>query len=125
MVMLKNGSARDAWVAIVSAGLSVSIFVTLLVSFGRRERVLQTLTAIIGCGALVTIAMLVSLVLLSPYLGARIAYIVVYLVLAWSVLVKGHIIARAMDWHWYPGIAVAMATLLVQLLFTHSMSLET
>lgn len=125
MVILKNDSTRDAWVAIASKGLSVSLFATLLMSFGHRDRVLQTLTAIIGCGALVTIAMLVSLVLLTPYLGLRIAYFVVYLVLAWSVLVKGHIVARAMDWHWYPGIGVAMATLLVQLVFTNSMSLET
>lgn len=123
-VMIQGFNALDAWIAIASAFISITCFAALLLFFGRAERVVQTLSAMIGCGSLISIAMLVELVLMTPFVGANIANLGAIIVLFWSVPVKGHIIARAMDWHWYPGIVLAMAVFVLQFAFTTTISPE-
>jgi hypothetical protein len=39
----------------------------------------------------------------------------VTLILLWSIPVEGHIIARAIDRHWYVGIGAALAVFVFQL----------
>ena len=77
--------------------------------------VLQTVTAILGCGAVLSLLFIVGNVLLPPLLGASVTDLVVTLVLLWSIPVEGHIIARAIDRHWYVGIVAAMAVFVFQL----------
>jgi hypothetical protein len=49
-----------------------------------------------------------------PTLGGSLTAIAIWLILIWSVPVKGHIIARAIDSHWYTGIAIAMTIFITQ-----------
>jgi hypothetical protein len=89
--------------------------VTVVVS-GYRGRVLQTLSAILGCGALIAFAFVAEYVLFRPFLGEAITGIVAQLILLWSVPVEGHIISRAISRHWYIGIVIAIIVFILQYL---------
>ena len=53
--------------------------------------------------------------LLAPLASADVASLVTTLILLWSIPVEGHIIARAIDRHWYVGVVAAMAVFIFQL----------
>jgi len=95
------------------AGLAC--YASIIVLSGHTPRLLQTVTAILGCGAVLSLLFIVGNVLLPPLLGASVTDLVVTLVLLWSIPVEGHIIARAIDRHWYVGIVAAMAVFVFQL----------
>ena len=109
MLMLQNFAANDAWVSLGSAVVGVFCYAVLLAIAGFNARLLQTVSALIGCGALISFGMLAVLVMMTPFLGRNIANLGAFLLLVWSVPVKGHIIARAINWHWYAGIVAARA----------------
>lgn len=94
------------------AGLAC--YAAVVVSSGQTPRLLQTITAIVGCGAVISILYLVETVALGPLLGEPVTSLVAMLIIFWSVPVEGHIIARAIDRHWYAGIIVAMAVFIFQ-----------
>jgi len=58
--------------------------------------------------------MVVTFVILRPLAGEQVAALLAWLVLIWSVPVKGHIIARAIEQHWYTGIAIALTVYIAQ-----------
>lgn len=122
VVMVQNFSSTDARVSIGSAAVGIFCYAVLIAIAGYNARLLQTASALIGCGALISIAMLAVLVLMTPFLGQNIANLGAFLLLVWSVPVKGHIISRAVNWHWYAGIAAALTIFLLQLTFTQSMT---
>ena len=95
------------------AGLAC--YASIIVLSGHTPRLLQTVTAILGCGAVLSLLFIVGNVLLAPVLGASVTDLVVTLVLLWSIPVEGHIIARAIDRHWYVGIVAALAVFVFQL----------
>ena len=92
----------------------------MLAGYGSRS--LQSLTAIIGCGAIIFLAQVTSLVALSAVLGATLAQIAVYLLLFWSIHVKGHIISRTINRDWYVGLIIAIAVFLLQYAFSTAFS---
>ncbi|MDX1517724.1 MAG: hypothetical protein R3288_12845 [Woeseiaceae bacterium] len=124
-IMLGNFDMRDAVVAIGSAALGVGCYSVVLVATGFSARFVQTVSALVGTGALISFAMLAVLVLMTPFVGRNIANLAAFLLLVWSVPVKGHIIARAINWHWYAGIAVALAVFMLQLTFTETLTPRT
>ena len=79
---------------------------------------MQSLTAIIGCGAIIFVAQVTGLIVASLLLGAVAAEIVVNLLLFWSVYVKGHIVARTINREWYVGLVIAIAVFLLQYAFS-------
>jgi len=114
----------DVLVAIASAAIGAACYLVVLAAAGRRSRAMQTLSAIIGCGALVSFAVVAELVLLTPLVGAYFANLGAIILLFWSVPVKGHIVARAIDQHWFAGIAIAMAVFIIQYAFSTSFGTE-
>lgn len=124
MLSIENFDGRDAGVAVASAVVGLLAYLTLISLTGFGNRALQTLSALIGCGALISLAMLAFLLLVTPLAGALVANFGAFLLLAWSVPVKGHIIARALDRHWYIGIVIALSIFLLQLTFTQLMTPE-
>jgi hypothetical protein len=94
------------------AGLAC--YAAVIVSSGHTPRLLQTMTAIVGCGAVISILYLVETVALGPLLGEPVTTLIAMLIVFWSVPVEGHIIARAINRHWYMGIIVAMAVFVFQ-----------
>ncbi len=123
-VLIENFDVRDVWIAIVSLLIGVSCYMAVLLIAGHSSRSLQTASAIVGCGALISFAQVADLVLFTPFLGAALTDLVAWLLLFWSVPVKGHIIARALGSHWYAGIVIAMAVFLLQFTFTSAVTPE-
>ena len=121
-MMIASFDVADAWIAVGSAGVGLLCYGAVLTLAGFKARFLQTVSAMIGCGALISFGMLALLVLFTPFLGQDIANLGAFLLLVWSVPVKGHIIARAINRHWYIGIVIALAIFLVQLSFTQSVT---
>ena len=113
--LLQNFTAVDSVISIISWLLSLICYVMVLSFSGRMSRLLQTLSAIIGTGALITFGMLAALVLFTPFLGGRIASFAAIGILIWSIPVKGHIIARAIERHLYIGFVIATAIFLLQM----------
>ena len=125
MSLLANFSAQDAWTSIASAALGVFCYTVVLATMGFLHRGLQTMAALIGIGGLITLIVLAELILLTPLLGAEISVLVARVTMMWSIPVKGHIIARAINWPWYAGIVISLSIYLLQLAFSESMSPET
>ena len=94
--------------------LAVIFYSAVVVIAGHAQRVLQTITAIVGCGALLALSFTAVFVFFGQFVGAIALELIVYLYLMWSVSVEGHIIARAIDRHWYIGILIALAAFALQ-----------
>lgn len=109
-------------VSVASWGLSLVCYAAVIVLAGYRSRLVQSLTAIIGCGAIIFLAQVAGLVTLSLLLGAALAQIIVYLLLFWSIHVKGHIISRTINRDWYVGLIIAIAVFLLQYAFSMAVS---
>ena len=73
------------------------------------------MAAIIGCGAIILLAFVVGYAVLDPLLGDGVSSAIANLIMLWSVPVEGHIIARAIDRHWYIGILIAVGVFVLQL----------
>ena len=74
----------------------------------------QTLTAILGCGALVAFAFTVIYVILNAIGSPILMLIAVWTLVLWSISIKGHIIASAINSHWYAGLAIAVSVFILQ-----------
>ena len=66
------------------------------------------LSALIACGSLLAMFSVAAGVLILPLLGDAVANAIGILIFFWSVPVKGHIVARTLDKHWFIGIAIAV-----------------
>lgn len=119
LVAVVQGFGRSAVAVLVASwALSLACYSAVIVVAGYGNRLLQSLTAIIGCGAIIFVAQVASLIVASLLLGAAVAEIVVNLLLFWSVYVKGHIVARAISREWYVGLVIAIAVFLLQYAFS-------
>jgi hypothetical protein len=104
-----------AGLAMTAIAAGLACYASIIVLSGRTPRLLQTVTAILGCGAVLSLLFIAGNALLAPILGENVTSLVVTLILLWSIPVEGHIIARAIDQHWYVGIVAAMAVFVFQL----------
>ena len=104
-------------VVLVSVFVSVGgylLYWIVLLATGYTHRFVPTVSCIMACGSILTILMVAAFVILRPIAGEQFAALVAWLVLIWSVPVKGHIIARAIEQHWYAGIAIALTIYIAQ-----------
>ena len=83
---------------------------------GKRARLLQALTALLGCGAVLSLLFVAVNVFLTPFLSDSISNLIATLILLWTVPVEGHIISRTIERHWYVGVVIAMAVFVFQLI---------
>jgi hypothetical protein len=113
--MTEELGEADFLVGTFTGVVGLACYASLIVLSGHTPRLLQTVTAVLGCGAMLSLIFIAGNVLLTPILGASVTNLVVTLVLLWSIPVEGHIIARAIDRHWYVGIVAAMAVFVFQL----------
>ena len=113
-VLIKPAGGESVLLSFLTSLLGYVFYGSVLMVAGFLNRLGQTISSIMACGSILTVLMVFAYVMLSPFLGARIAALVATLILFWSVPVKGHIIARAIDRHWYLGIAISMAIFVLQ-----------
>ena len=97
--------------------VKIASYLLILVVFGLVSRIMQTMTAIIGCnailGLLLTVILMVSQQFLNKELDAAFAWLITF----WLILVEGHIISRAAQLHRVTGIAIAVVIFILQLGF--------
>lgn len=114
-VLIDAGEAeRDYAMTFLAYGLGILFYAAIILISGRAGRMLQSITSIIGCGAVITVFFVAGFVVCEPLIGRDGAAVVATLILLWSVPVEGHIIARAIDQHWFVGIAIAMTAFVLQ-----------
>ena len=106
---------QDFLVGTLTGVVGLACYAAIIVTSGYTPRLLQTVTAILGCGAILSFVFIAGRVSLAPILGENTTNLVVTLVLLWSIPVEGHILSRALNRHWYIGIIVAMAVFIFQL----------
>jgi hypothetical protein len=109
-------------VVYASSGLGLLFYCGVLIVTGFGNRMLQVLSSIIACGSILTMLFVAEYVLLSPFLGTRLASIGATLIIFWSVPVEGHIIARGIQQHWFAGIAISMVVFILQVSFQQLMT---
>lgn len=124
-VLIPSTGTRDYFVIYASSAVGLLIYSGVLIVTGYGRRLLPVLSAIVACGSLLTLIFVAEYVLLQPFLGVRIASILATLIIFWSVPVEGHIIARAIQQHWFAGIAIAMVVFIMQVAFQQMLSADT
>lgn len=113
-VLVPNFSAAAIAITLVSWLLSLACFALIIGLSGFRARLLQAISAIIGCGALIFIVQVAGLIFLTPFVGSALVQILIWLLLIWSVRVKGHIVSCTIDCERHIGLLIAIAVFVLQ-----------
>lgn len=116
LALVSRFDETDFFLGMLTGVAGIACYAAIIVASGHAERLQQTIAALIGCGALIFLAFVAEFVLFTPFVGERLTGLAANLILLWSVPVEGHIIARAIDRHWYIGILIAVAVFILQLL---------
>ena len=95
--------------------IGIGLYSIVVNIFGSSERFRRALTAILGCGAIFNLVYLVGQLVLKNLIGVEETRMFWELILMWSILVEGHIIARTIDRQLFIGILFAMAVFFAQL----------
>jgi hypothetical protein len=122
LALIEQFDESDFLLNLFAGLVGVLCYAAVVVISGHSSRVLQTISAVLGCGALISLAFVAEFVLFTPFLGQSITGIVAQLILLWAVPVEGHIIARAIDRHWYVGILIAISVFVLQFVIYNVMS---
>ena len=117
LVLIEPMAEQDVRLNLLTNALGIGFYAAVLAVTGYARRMLQTLTTVLGCGAILTMLFVAEYVFLGPFLGAEVAGVIATLIIFWSVPVEGHIIARAIDKPWFLGIAIAIAAFVLQYAF--------
>lgn len=112
---------RDFVLGTITGIAGLLCYTAIVVLSGKRARLMQTVMALLGCGALLSLMFVAGNAFLTPFLSENISNLIVTLILLWTVPVEGHIISRAVDRHWYIGVVVAMAVFVFQLILYSAM----
>lgn len=115
MVTTDGVGERDLIISVFTGLAGLGCYMGVVVLTGNTPRLTQTVTAILGCGAVLSLLSAAGDIVLSPWLGKNVVNLIVTLILLWSIPVEGHIIARAINRHWYVGIVVAIAVFVIQI----------
>jgi hypothetical protein len=114
VALIQTIDESDFALEVFSALVGVICYSAIIVAFGKAPRLTQTITAILGCGALLAFTFALAYVVLQAIGSPVLMLLVVWAIVLWSVSVKGHIIASAIDRHWYAGLAFAVAVFILQ-----------
>tara|TARA_R110002096_G_scaffold114712_5_gene248706 strand:+ start:254 stop:814 length:561 start_codon:yes stop_codon:yes gene_type:complete len=117
-----GSSAGSFMLGTLIGAVGLIIYALLINAAGKAERIMQSLSAIIGCGAIISFTVLLFEALLPLLIDEQQVNSLLTLVLLWSVPVEGHIIARAIDRFWYVGLVAASTVFIVQLFLLASLS---
>jgi hypothetical protein len=105
-----------AVVEIFGAAVSIAVFALVVLARGRSERLLQTVTAIVGTSAIISFLMMLWVYAVPRSAGEPSPLnLVPLLLLLWAVQVKGHIIARACDYPLILGVVISLFVFFLRL----------
>ena len=114
VVLIPNIDETDFFYEIFSALVGITCYSAVVIGFGLAPRLTQTITALLGCGALVSVVFTTLYVVLLATGSNLMMVFMVWSVVLWSISVKGHIIASAINRHWYFGLAIAVSVFILQ-----------
>lgn len=103
-------------VTLLLAVINAAFYFLIIQVAGYPSRYLQSLTAIFGIDAIITLIYLGGYVAINMFADETTTLSFVWLVTGWSVAVEGHIIARAIERPWAIGIALAVVSYILLLL---------
>lgn len=112
--LIQSAATDSAVMSLVSSLIGYVLYWLVLAVTGFARRVVPTVASIMACGSILTILMVAAAIIIAPALGGSMAAIAFWVILFWSVRVKGHIIARAIERHWYTGTAIAVTIFIMQ-----------
>jgi multisubunit Na+/H+ antiporter MnhG subunit len=115
--LIDGMSSQNYLLTFSGYSLGLIFYGVVLFISGYSRRILQTISAIVACGAIITLLYVAEYVIFDALFGAEFASVVGLLIIFWSVPVEGHIIAHAIQQHRFVGIMIAMAALILQLWF--------
>ena len=101
-------------VEVFSALIGVTCYSIIIVAFGQAQRLTQTITALLGCGSILALVFVLVYLLLQLIGSPIMMLLVVWAIVLWSIAIKGHIVATAVNLHWYFGLAFAVAIFVLQ-----------
>jgi hypothetical protein len=102
-------------VTLLLAVINAAFYFLVIQVAGYPRRYLQSLTAILGVDAIITLVYLVGFITISLFADKATILAFVWLITGWSVAVEGHIIARAIERPWVIGIAIAVVSYILLL----------
>jgi len=102
-------------VTLLLAVINAAFYFLVIQVAGYPRRYLQSLTAILGVDAIITLVYLVGFVTINLFADEATIVSFVWLITGWSVTVEGHIIARAIERPWAIGIAIAVLSYILLL----------
>lgn len=114
LALIDRFDEADVVREIFSVLIAVVCYSAIVIAARQSSRLTQTITAILGCGALLTMVFVASYVVLQAFAGVGFMTLVAWMILLWSLSVKGHIIASAINRHWYVGLAMAVTIFILQ-----------
>ena len=122
LLLINNESDHQSWINFIGYFLGIAFYMLILTGYGYNHRILQTISAIIACGSLITIVFVLEFIFFAPFIGKNFAGLIASLIMLWSVPVEGHIISSAINSKRFIGIIIAITALFLQFLFQINMS---
>ena len=107
----------DLFLELATELVKIASYIIILLVFGLFSRIMQTMTAIIACNAILGLVLTVILMLSQPFQNMELDAAFAWLITFWLILVEGHIISRAVQLHRVTGIAMAVVIFILQLGF--------
>ena len=107
----------DLFLEFATELVKIASYIIILLVFGLFSRIMQTMTAIIACNAILGLVLTVILMLSQPFQNMELDAAFAWLITFWLILVEGHIISRAVQLHRVTGIAIAVVIFILQLGF--------
>lgn len=107
---------KDFIIGSLTGIVGLACYAAIVMLSGKGARLLQTLMALLGCGALLSLLFVAADLVLTPLLSDNLSNMIIMLILLWTVPVEGHIISRAIERHWYLGVVIAMGIFIFQLM---------
>lgn len=93
---------------VFSAFIGIICYSAVTIGFSQMPRLTQTITALIGCGALLAVIFAIAYIVVDLIGSQLLMLLVVWSIVLWSIAIKGHIIASTINRHWYLGMAFAV-----------------
>ena len=106
---------RQIGAALIGYALALAFYGTIVFLSGYGRRLLPALSSIIACGSIISAVALTESMLMGPLLGEDVATDLATVIWFWSVPVKGHVVARTIEQHWFVGITIAMSAFILRL----------
>ena len=114
IVLVSSIDETDFFPEIVRVAALMAVYSGIVFVAGYGSRIVPTLTAIIGCGALLSVLYAILYSALGPIIGQDFLNLMILSFVLWSLSIKGHIIASAISTKWYLGALIAVAVFVGQ-----------